>query len=47
MVTQPSECGRQRTRNIVHAQKAASSSLMEVMKQGCPGNVKSGESSLS
>ena len=44
---QPSECGRQSTLNIVHAQTAALQRLMEVMKPGCPGNVESGETSLS
>ena len=34
--TQPSECGQQRTLNIVHAQTAAQQQSLEIMMPGCP-----------
>ena len=46
-LSQPSECGRQRTLNIVHAQTAAQQQSIEVIKPGCPGNVESRETCLS
>ena len=38
---------RLHTRIIVHAQQLLCSSLMEIQKPGCPGNVESEETSLS
>ena len=43
----PSECGRQHTLISDMLKQLLSSSLMEILKPGCPRNVESGETSLS